>query len=282
MNLEPGLYPGVTNDCYQQWNAASAHRLSLLARSPAHLRWFLDHPEEPTPSLIVGGAFHALCLQPDVFGSQYAVAPECDRRTKEGKATWETFCAAAAGRTVIKEQDADLCTAMMVAVHKHPTAGELLRAPGPVEVSALWWHRLNDDPPMPQLCKLRADKLAPEHSSIVDLKTTDDASPDGFERSILKYGYHRQAAMYLHGMAALGTPYDHFVFVCVEKDAPHAVGVYRLDDEAVEAGWAECEELLAKYAECCRTNTWPGYPDDVQTISLPDWKMRQLSYGRIG
>lgn len=275
--MKPGIHHDVPADAYHALDAASSHRLRLLGRSPLHMRHAIDNPEEPTPAMVFGEAVHFACLQPDIFCSRFSLKPEVDRRTKDGKAIYEKFIADLAGRQPIARDDLARCGHISIAVHEHPFAGLLLKSPGPVEITGIW-----TDATTGQLCKLRADKLAEEYGTIVDLKTTDDASPDGFERSILKYGYHVQAAMYLRGMAALGRPFDHFVFVCVEKDPPHAVGVYRLDDEAVEAGDAKLAELLEIYAECSRTKTWPSYPSEVQTISLPDWFMRKLSYGRIG
>lgn len=267
--MTEGLHENIPSETYHALEAASASRLKTLKRSAAHLRWSLDNPEQ-TPAMAFGEAVHCLTLQQKVFFETYMEPPECDRRTKEGKALWQAFCELSVGKKIIKTEDTNLAAAMAQAVTRHPTAGQLLASPGPVEVSGVW-----RDGKSGQLCKLRADKLAPEFSTIVDLKTTDDASPDGFERSILKYGYARQAAFYLHGMAQLGQAFEHFCFVCVESSPPHAVAVYRLDDEAIQVGWAECQELLERYAECVRTGRWPAYEERVQTISLPSWYLKR-------
>lgn len=142
---------------------------------------------------------------------------------------------------------------------------------------------------------------------IGDLKTTEDASPEGFAKSIANWRYDVQHAYYMdgtrlaleqgkcnppqEGKAELSVYWTdpvtgvlcrcrpdfwrgypkHFAFIAVEKKPPYAVGVYVLDSEGVEIGRAQYQHDLRVYAECVRTGEWPGYGDKIQTISLPAW-----------
>lgn len=142
---------------------------------------------------------------------------------------------------------------------------------------------------------------------IGDLKTTEDASPEGFAKSIANWRYDVQHAYYMdgtrlaleqgkcnppqEGKAELSVYWTdpvtgvlcrcrpdfwrgypkHFAFIAVEKKPPYAVGVYVLDSEGVEIGRAQYQHDLRVYAECVRTGVWPGYGDKIQTISLPAW-----------
>lgn len=142
---------------------------------------------------------------------------------------------------------------------------------------------------------------------IGDLKTTEDASPEGFAKSIANWRYDVQHAYYIdgtrlaleqgkcnppqEGKAELSVYWTdpvtgvlcrcrpdfwrgypkHFAFIAVEKKPPYAVGVYVLDSEGVEIGRAQYQHDLRVYAECVRTGVWPGYGDKIQTISLPGW-----------
>jgi len=76
--------------------------------------------------------------------------------------------------------------------------------------------------------KARPDLWVEDHT-LVDIKTTDDASPDAFARTVTTFGYHLQAAHYLTMTGA-----ENFIFVAVERKAPYAVGIYRLDAEWVQ------------------------------------------------
>jgi hypothetical protein len=274
-NPVPGVYADLPSDVYHNIKAASNSRLSLLKRSPAHLRYELDNPQPKSPALALGEAAHLCILQPDLFTGRYVVPPDCDRRTKDGKATWAAFCADNAGRELLAADDHGRCRAIREAVMAHPFARKLLAAAGETELSAVW-----DDPASGVRCKMRADKVAQDWLTLVDLKTTRDASPDAFEKAIYNFGYHRQGGMYLDGMARNDRVYECYAIIAVETDPPHGVAVYQLDDAALEMGTAELRPLLAKYAECERSGQWGGYPTDIQWISVP---ARALSkHGRQG
>ena len=121
-------------------------------------------------------------------------------------------------------------------------------------------------------CKCRPDWLTDDGSLIIDLKTTEDASPKGFEKSVGNWRYHVQAAWYLHGIEqASGTRPDQFIFICVEKKPPYAVAVYAADPEMIEIGWQQAQRDLEVLATCKAANAWPGYSDQIETISLPRW-----------
>lgn len=146
---------------------------------------------------------------------------------------------------------------------------------------------------------------------VVDVKTTEDASIEGFAKSIANWRYHTQHPYYLDGLREAirqgnvtylpkgeaevsaywidaktgelcrcrpdfwnGRP-DNFVFLAVEKKAPYAVGVYLLDEQSVELGRAEYRSDLDVYAECRKTGVWPAYSEKVESISVPQWHFAQ-------
>jgi len=211
----------MDNNDYHAHPAISKSHLDQVARSPLHY-WarYLDPNRvtiEPTPAMAIGSAVHTHVLELDQWDSQYAIAPESiDRRTKMGKAEWEVFTTAATGRTVLSRADADLVMRMGHAVYSHPAAAMLLNMPGKAETTHMW-----TDAATGIQCKCRPDWLTDDGSLIIDLKTTDDASPAGFRKSIANWRYHVQAAWYLNGIEqATGTRPDQFIFLCVEKRAP--------------------------------------------------------------
>ena len=40
--------------------------------------------------------------------------------------------------------------------------------------------------------------------------------------------------------------------------------------------WEIAVALLERYAECERSGEWPGYPDEVRDISIPEWAWYQM------
>lgn len=171
------------------------------------------------------------------------------------------------GRTVLTQEQWNQLHAMRDAVMSHEAASKLLAGvPGKAEQS-VYWH----DKATGVLCRCRPDFWR-EDDLLVDLKTTDDASVDGFAKSIANWRYDVQAPFYMDGVqAATGRKPKGFVFIAVEKKPPFAVGVYVLDAESTELGRAQYRADLKRFAECERTGEWPGYGNKIQAISVPAW-----------
>jgi exodeoxyribonuclease VIII len=130
-------------------------------------------------------------------------------------------------------------------------------------------------------CKCRPDWLLDDSSMMVDLKTTEDASPKAFQQSIAKWRYHVQAAWYLDGIEkATGKRPEQFIFIAVEKKPPYACAVYVADPQMVEIGGQTARADLDKLNICKAADYWPGYSDQVEVINLPPW-MRPKADGTM-
>lgn len=267
LNEDPGtgLRPDIPIERYHIGPGVSKSQLDLVAKSPAHYLAGLDAPKKETPALRIGRLFHALILEPDTV--KIAVAPACDKRTKNGKSIWERFCADNEGAEIVSGEESDILYGMKANVQRHPAANALLHSAGGwAEHSAYW-----TDPQSGILCRCRPDFYRPD-GIIVDLKTTEDASPDAFARSVAKYRYHVQAAFYSDGVATVtGDFINGFAFIAVEKSAPFAVAVYQLDEQATSIGRDLYQRDLATLAECQNRNEWPAYSRKIETLSLPRW-----------
>ena len=251
----------ISNADYHADPAISASQLKTVMQSPYHY-WsrYLD-PDRvamvPTAAMRFGSLAHCAVLEPDELSTRYQLAP--DRRTKEGKAAVVEM--AAAGIEAVSEADMVLAVNMAVAVHGHPTAGALLQS-GMAEQS-FWF----DDIATGMRCKCRPDWF--DGTTIVDLKTCQDASPAFFARAVANFSYQIQAAHYLAGTLA-----TRFIFVAVEKQAPYAIGVYELDAEALVHGSIARHNALQRIQDCRAINEWPGYTDGIQTLQLPGWALK--------
>ena len=252
---------------YAALPALNWSKLKHLARTPAHFKHILDNPPVTTAACTIGRALHTVVLEgPETFAAQYAVAPQCDRRTKAGKETWAAFQDQAAGRDVLTDDQHESVAGMAAAVLAHPKARKLIERCAQREVVATW-----QDADTGLDCKSRIDAWADQDGLVLDLKTCQDAGPDMFRRTAWNYQFHGQASFYLDGLRAAGGSADSFLFVAVENSAPYAVAVYLADDDFLQAGRQLVRQCLEKYAECMSTNTWPGYGDAIQALSLPHW-----------
>lgn len=287
--IQPGIYRDIPEDIYHRWSAASNSRLSLVKRSPAHLKAEIDQPKAPTEGKIIGRACHSSILEPAIFGTSFTIAGQCDAVTgkkeqcrNSGLAYVEGFGWACGthlkglpspitdGRTVLSTDDYALCVNLREAVRSHASAGALLDCSTERELSIVW-----RDEETGLLCKARLDGYVPPGTipggAILDLKSTTDASKAAFSRDIFTYGYHRQGAFYLAGTAAVGLEAQHFIQVPVEKARPFAVATYRLRDDALKLARTEIAPLLRLYKQCVDTNTWPAYSESIEDVSVPEW-----------
>lgn len=262
-----GIRYGMSFADYLAVPAMSCSGLKKLRKSPAH--WFAgdDPSAERRDSLRRGSLLHTKVLEPHTLADRYRVKPESlSFATKDGKA-WRD--ATPAGVEIISADEDAASSRQAAALRRVPEIGGLLGSAGLAEVSFFWM-----DEATGVLCKGRADwVLCREAGAILlDLKTCEDASPEGFGKACARYGYHMQAAWYSDGWrAATGQHVLGFVFGAVESGWPHIASAYMLDDESTERGRAECRRLLTQYADCLSRDQWPGYVETITPISLPAW-----------
>jgi len=247
---------------YRARPALSWSRLKILDTSPLLYRWRLAHPRPDTPALAFGRAVHLAVLQPDLYGDEVVAYTG---KTRRGKA-WDAFSEEHAGRQIITQTEEATIAAIVAAVESHPDAGPMVAGLDYAERSIAW---TEDGRDMRARCDLI--RFADGRVLLVDLKTARDIDPRAFGRSAVQYGYHGQMAHYAAGLEALlGVPVD-CAIIAVEKDAPHDVAVYHLDDLAMYAGQAMRRRLLDTLAACEAADKWPGKAPDPMPLQLPEW-----------
>lgn len=272
----PGLYPGIPEAEYhrdpvpERSLSVSSSKLLLEAGGPAKFDWARHHPHQSSAAMDLGTTVHGLVLG---TGAEIAVLDFKDRRTKKYAEAEEE--ALAAGQVPMLAKDYAEAQAIAGALLAHPTAGALLEGIDP-EISMFW-----RDPEFGIWLRGRMDALALSWSmpTIVDVKTSKDASPDGFGKSVADYGYHRQDPHYREGLAdCLGCEWDEvdFVFCVVETEPPYLVATYRVDPAGVDAGREQNRIAREIYAACTASGTWPGYSEEIEDLELPYYKRRQM------
>lgn len=268
----PGIYPDVPAEVYhrRELGVVNNGALKILAgKTPEHyLAWVAEETEEKeTPALVFGRALHSLVLEPSKFQREFALQPVFgDLRTKAARESRDAWLADHPGVTTLTEDDLKRLQGMAKAVREHPIAGKFF-IDGMPEATCVY-----DDPRTGLRCKTRMDYWREDLWMIGDLKSTDDASPRAFAKSVVNYGYHIQDAHYSSGPQVLaGREAPRFLFVGVEKSPPYSVGVYMLDADAEARGHELRDRAMDTLDRCLRTDEWPGLPAVVNTLSLPGW-----------
>lgn len=232
--------------------------------TPAHLPVYLNQDREVTKAMEIGTFTHDLLLLQNA-PQNIAVKPEGMKlNTKEGIA-WK---AEQAGKTILSKAEYDSIYGMRDSVMRNPKIRYALET-GFAEQPLFSPFSLGGT----VMRKGRLDLLSdPNWANIIfDFKTTTDASPKAFARDIVNRGYHRQAAYYLDLAKENNMPHSEFIFVAVEKKPPYLVALYQVDLQGIQRGRKAYIDLLQIYIQCQTSGIWPGWGDEPQILTLPNW-----------
>ena len=252
---------------YRREEGVNQSSLKKILDSPAHYQAALKNRLVPTPAMEIGTALHCLTLDgQEAFDAQYVKKPNgLSLATKEGKA-WK---AELGRKKALSEGGKDdpwnsvlgMDASLKRLAYFNPEQKDYIKYN---EVSVYWeWRGVQ--------CKARLDRVDVDHGLVLDLKTTDSVEPEIFAKKVVGLGYDFQAAFYVKAAeVAFGRPFK-FIFVAVERKAPYTVDLFEVDDEMMEEGMYKCERALKEYAECVKSDHWPGRTPMVRKLSYPSW-----------
>ena len=280
--LEPGIYFDLSAKYYHQLPYVSNSYLGKLKHCPATAQ----EPWTVTAAMTYGRAFHTYILEPNQFKKEFFVVPDVDGRTSIGRKLKANAVLDNLGKEALQAADVEPLIGMGKSVSAHPSARVLLRNCY-VEVTLIWDHVMPDGSKIRM--KARVDAIPKDaHGILADLKSAKDASEVGFLRSIVQFGYYRQAAVYLDGLNTLfyyyeergldfpfPSAFDNFTFIAVEKDGVYRTECYDLTPAFYEFGRGEYHQLLEVERACRQARRGPVYPAfrnaGVQTLDLPQY-----------
>jgi len=273
--MKPGVYD-IEHEKYLKMNGLSKSGLSNFSKSPEEYQYKRMHPVEQTKAMRNGTIIHTATLEPSRYREEYAVAPSVDRRTKVGKAKLQAFVEMNPGKEIIAQEEHDLAVNISAAVHNSKKAHEKL-SNARIESSVFW-----NDPDYDFLCKARPDALDESTGTIIDLKTTNDATYNKARNTIMNLKYHWQAAFYLRGMRILEPgKYTNFMFVFVETTPPYYINNIVLSPDFITMAEIEISTLLGDYARCLESDIWPGPPDEITEMEPPEYYRRKFENNEL-
>lgn len=272
---EPGIYPDMPIDVYHADPVPGGSLSSSGARKlldpgcPALFKWERDNPTPPKKEFDIGHAAHLLVLGD---GPDIDPLPFDNYLTKAAKQAREE--ARDIGAIPLLRHEYEQVQAMADAIRQHPTAGALFAPGNGVAEQSLFWQ----DPKHGVWRRARPDWMPHRQEDgrlvVVDYKTARAVDPTALQRAVYEHGYHAQAAWYLDAVKALdltGGVEPAFIFVFQAKTAPYLVHLVELDFPALTLGAARNQRALQTYADCQRTNTWPGFNDRITYLPLPPY-----------
>jgi len=228
-------------------------QLKEMAESPAHYRYRLDHPIEPTPVMKFGSLVHAMVLNkaPRSF-----VVYEGKRGNSK---LYTKFKADHAGLEIVTADEWERASNCADAVKADPVCGPLLKS-GLREQQIEW------------VVDSRQCSGTPDVSGtlLVDLKVTAMA-PRRFPWHCRKMLWHAQLAWYMNGLDLQETPpVSNVYIITVPPKPPHIPVAYYLTERTLETGATIWRSLFDKLMQCEKDDQWPGYAQDVVALDLDE------------
>lgn len=233
--------------------------LKEFAKSPRHYLDYLNRKKETTPAMLFGSMVHCLLLEPEKFHNDFAVMGSVDRRTKDGKEAYAKFVEEAVGKDVVMENDYNDAKALADNVLSNPKLKQYIDNCHQREHEfrvGMWGLPIRGF----------FDGVADDY--ILEIKTTQDATPDTLIKDFYNRQYHLQAGIY---NLVSSKPIKYLI---IETKAPYDSYIANASTEYIEKGQKLLSSVLDKFDKCMNENAWnKGYEYHAGEISidLPSW-----------
>jgi hypothetical protein len=268
-----GKLERLANEDYHARPEISSSDLKHIINTPLHFkRLCLEKntlERQSNEAFALGECAHSVFLEQATDGFT-AVPDGIDRRTKQGRADYEAFVAANAGKRVISADQLKRVKEMFNVIASNTRASELVSRGG-VLIEESFLYR---DEGTGLACKFRPDImwLGDESIEISDYKTAESAAPHAFAKAAARYYYHLSAAHYIVGAERLyNRPVTAYKFIVQEKSEPYAVAIYTMSMSDIQRAISMRAGLIGRIAECMQTGLWPDWSSEERALSLPGY-----------
>lgn len=251
----------TTNAEYHASPRLSKSKLDLIDKAPALYKYrIIDGNKRPeTPALAAGTAVHMFCFEPHLLASHYWVLDDAakiaeiggakPRATSAYKLWYAEQLEANAGKISLDADDLQTYQGMQRSFQSHPIIAEYLAQPHTTE-------HILDGEILGVEVQIKTDALGT--GWIIDLKTTEDATEYAVTRSIKKYRYDVQDALYAEIYRQNFGTWPRFIFAFVEKTAPYLCELYELSEFDREQAHEKYRDNIRTYIDCMQTGDWYG------------------------
>jgi exodeoxyribonuclease VIII len=134
------------------------------------------------------------------------------------------------------------------------------------------------DPDTGLMRKVRPDARCFDNSEriiLADLKSTfrGGATVSAWQQHCARMSYHIQDSFYTDVYTDLMAP-PYFIFMVVERKPPYACRLFQIDPTGKKHARDKYKKAMEQFRKCQDTGIWPGYDEDIVTVSLPSWEIR--------
>lgn len=128
-------------------------------------------------------------------------------------------------KKIVTQNEIEMIEQIKENIDRHPYASQYINHEGASKELSIFWKDITTK----TKCKGRIDFNRTD-KIIVDLKSTKNASPLEFNKSIFNYKYFMQAAFYLDGISAItGERYHSFYIIAIETKKPYLINCFSID-----------------------------------------------------
>lgn len=277
-----GIYDGMPEAIYRAdpvpgGSLTRSGAMMLLPPScPAKFDYALKHPRtDSTEAFDLGHAAHHMVLG---IGPELVDVGGDDFRVPKVKARYDEV--RARGGVPLRTRQWKQVMEMAAALRAHPEAAALLNPDHGKPEQALFWTETVywEDPTIGTMREAEIWRRSlidwlpdrPDRGRLIvpDYKTARSAHQKTWARSAADYGYHLQDSWITEGLHRLLDVDVAVIFILQEKEPPYLVSIAEMGSHEKQVGREKSWQALELFAECRRTDMWPGYPT-IEEVQIP-------------
>lgn len=254
-----GIISNMSNgDYHAQSGISSTAVKSVYKKTLAHWK---GERRVQTSAFSLGSAVHALLLEED--RDLLIKGP----KTRNSKAFAELQENAEQDQIVLTEVEYHVAHRMAQETLKNKSCADILRHQDRKNEVSIFVECERTG----LVLKTRPDLYICEEKSVYDVKTTQDASPDGFSKECFKYSYDLQAAFYLYVCNLADIFLDRFSFIAIEKSAPYCSHMHVVSPELLANATERMHTTLKIIAEANENEDFGTGWGNYSVLELPKW-----------
>lgn len=269
---------------------------TIILETPRHYLYNLNKENnEEKDHLTLGSAVHCKVLEPHLFEKKFfhlkksmLPQPDKDFRIKENRIARDNFIAEAKtkGAQVVTDKMLEQIEYMAASVMSNEAAVKLLK--GTITEQSFYVDRFEVDEEFSIKARVRPDALSLKDKYYISVKTTRDASRQGFGKQCEDFGYHISEAFYLKVLRKClpeNIRPNRGYFIAIESNPPYLCSVFDTNPDAEHDQISEFLQIGAHYMnlafmrvkDIVRTGEYKGYniesenDNGIMPIQLPDY-----------